>query len=145
MLDFGLTIPGDAMAGTNEDVIRAVLKAWGQGIPAAQEATRRHFAEDCVWEQPGLPTTHSAEDAARSLVHLEQMGFSGIEVEFRNVVSAGDVVVTERRDSVVRPDGTRMGPFPVVGVVEFRDGKISAWREYFDSAIVGQLEGQSPS
>jgi len=132
------------VAGSNEDVIRAVLKAWGEGVPAAQEATRKHFAEDCVWEQPGLPTTHSAEEAAVSLVHLTQMGFSGIEVEYRNVVAAGDIVFTERRDAVVRPDGSRMGPFPVVGVVEFHDGKISAWREYFDSAIVGQLEATRP-
>ena len=40
---------------------------------------------------------------------------------------------TERVDWMVRPDGSRAGPFPVVGVTEFRDGRISAWREYFDS------------
>ena len=34
---------------------------------------------------------------------------------------------------MIRPDGSLVGPFPVVGVTEFREGKISAWREYFDS------------
>jgi limonene-1,2-epoxide hydrolase len=28
---------------------------------------------------------------------------------------------------------------PVVGVTEFRDGKISAWREYFDTAPFEKL------
>jgi limonene-1,2-epoxide hydrolase len=30
---------------------------------------------------------------------------------------------------------------PVVGVAEFRDGKISAWREYFDSKSLDFLGG----
>jgi limonene-1,2-epoxide hydrolase len=64
---------------------------------------------------------------------MEQMGFSSLAVEYRNVAAVGEVVFTERVDWMVRPDGSRAGPFPVVGVTEFRDGKISAWREYFDS------------
>ena len=64
---------------------------------------------------------------------MEEMGFSSMTVEFRNVAAAGDVVFTERIDWMVRPDGALVGPFPVVGVTEFREGKISAWREYFDS------------
>jgi len=67
------------------------------------------------------------------------MGFSGIDVDFRNVVAAGDVVCTERVDWMVRPDGSRVGPLPVVGVTEFRNGKISSWREYFDSANLALL------
>ena len=127
------------MAGTNEDVIRAVLKAWSEGLDAAKTATRQHFAHDCVWEQTGLPTTTGPEEAAQMINSMEAMGFSSIDVDFRNVVSAGDVVCTERIDWLVRPDGSRVGPLPVVGVTEFRDGKISSWREYFDSANLALL------
>lgn len=121
------------MAGTNEDVLRAVIEAWSEGIPASQRAMKTHFTDDCRWEQAGLPTTTGPEEAGQLIGTMEQMGFSGVAVEFRNVAAAGDVVFTERVDWMVRPDGSRVGPLPVVGVTEFRDGKISAWREYFDS------------
>lgn len=122
------------MAGSNEDVIRAVLQSWSEGVDAAQAATRRHFADDCVWEQTGFPTTVGPEEAAQLFHAMDAMGFVGVDVDFRNVVAAGDVVCTERIDWLVRPDGSRVGPLPIVGVTEFREGKISAWREYFDSA-----------
>ncbi len=127
------------MVSKNEDVLRVVLKAWGESIDAAQAATREHFADDCVWEQTGLPTTTGPEEAAQMLQSMEAMGFIGIDVDFRHVVVAGDVVCTERVDWLVRRDGSRIGPLPVVGVTEFRDGKISSWREYFDSANLALL------
>ena len=46
---------------------------------------------------------------------------------------------TERVDWMVRADGSRLGPWTVVGVTEFRDGKISVWREYFDSRNLEML------
>jgi limonene-1,2-epoxide hydrolase len=127
------------MPGSNEDVIRAVLTSWGEGLEAAAAATREHFADDCVWEQTALPTTTGPEEAAQFLLSMGDMGFSAIEVEYRNVAASGDVVCTERVDHILRADGSRAGTFPVVGVTEFRDGKIASWREYFDSANLGQL------
>jgi limonene-1,2-epoxide hydrolase len=129
------------VAGTNEDVIRAVLDSWGVGIEAAQAATRQHFTDDCRWEQTGLPTTTGGEEAAQMLGSMSTMGFSAIAVDYRNVAATGDVVCTERVDWLVRPDGSRVGPLPVVGITEFRDGKISSWREYFDSANLALLGG----
>jgi limonene-1,2-epoxide hydrolase len=117
----------------NEEVIRAVIEAWGEGIALSQEAIRQHFAHDCRWEQMGLPTTTGPEEAAELMGLLEQMGFASVAVEYRNVASIGQVVFTERLDWMVRSDGSRVGPFPVVGVTEFRGGRISAWREYYDS------------
>ena len=122
------------MVGTNEEVIRAVLQSWGEGADAAKAATRKYFAADCVWEQTGFPTTTGPDEAAELFNSMGAMGFRSVDVDFRNVVCAGDVVCTERVDWLVRPDGSRVGPLPIVGVTEFRDGKITSWREYFDSA-----------
>ena len=130
------------MTSANEDVIRAVLQSWSQGVAAAQAATRVHFADDCVWEQTGFPTTTGPEEAARLFESMDAMGFTAVDVDYRNVVAAGDVVCTERVDWLVRADGSRVGPFPIVGVTEFRDGKISAWREYTDSANSTLLLGR---
>jgi limonene-1,2-epoxide hydrolase len=124
---------------TNEDVLRAVLRAWGEGIEAGQEAMRLHLTADCPWEQAGLPTTTGGDEAAQFFGSMAAMGFSGMAVEFRHVAAAGDVVFSERVDWMLRADGSRIGPWPVVGVTEFRDGKISAWREYYDSRNLEML------
>jgi len=118
---------------TNEEVLRAVLRAFGEGIAAAQEAMRVHLTDECAWEMAGLRTTTGGDEAAQLFSSMEAVGFSSWTVEFRNVAVVGDVAFTERIDWLVRPDGSRLGPWPVVGVTEFRDGKISAWREYYDS------------
>jgi limonene-1,2-epoxide hydrolase len=112
------------MAESNESAVREVLAAWSEGIAAAIAATRKHFADDCVWEQSGMPTTTGPEEAAQLV--LETMGFASADIEYRHFACVGNVVFTERIDWMVRTDGTRVGPVPVVGVTEFRDGKISA-------------------
>jgi len=43
--------------------------------------------------------------------------------------------MTERVDVFRMADG-REGAFPVMGIFEIRDGKIAAWRDYFDMAQV---------
>ena len=54
---------------------------------------------------------------------------------------AGDVVLTERVDVFVYPDKTI--ELPVMGTFEVRDGKIAAWRDYFDlNQYMSQLSGQ---
>jgi limonene-1,2-epoxide hydrolase len=65
---------------------------------------------------------------------VESLGLARIDVEYLHVASGQDVVCTERLDWLVQQDGTRLGPALVVGVTEFREGKISAWREYFDTS-----------
>ena len=123
------------MEGTNESVFRAVLGANCESVAAAKEAVRKHFAEDCVWQQSGLPTTTGPEEAVALLDSLvESIGLASLEVEYLNVASNDDVVFTERLDWAIDKDGKRLGPVVVVGVAEFRDGKISAWREYFDTS-----------
>ena len=123
------------MGTSNESVFREVLDANSEGVEAAQAAVRKHFTEDCVWQQSGFPTTTGPEEAAALLASLaESIGMASIDVEYRHVASGQDVVFTERLDWLVQRDGNRMGPVVVVGVTEFRDGKISAWREYFDTS-----------
>jgi limonene-1,2-epoxide hydrolase len=128
------------MATSNESVFREVLGACTQSVEAAQDAVRKHFTQDCVWEQSGFPTTTGPEEAADLLAGMvDSLGLASIDVEYRHIASGEDVVFTERLDWLVQKDGSRMGPAVVVGVAEFRDGKISAWREYFDTSGFAHL------
>ena len=126
---------------TNEEIMRSVFDAWEESIPAAQAAMRKHLTDDCLWEQPPAATTTGGAEAADLLGGMSAMGFQSMAVDLRNVVAVGDLVITERVDWMVKDDGARLGPLPVVGVTEFRDGRISAWREYFDSKALESLGG----
>src|SRR5690242_13538657 len=50
-----------------------------------------------------------------------------------NIAGAGNVVLTERTETFTHRAGVKPGfELPVMGVFEFRDGKITAWRDYFE-------------
>ena len=49
-------------------------------------------------------------------------------------MSDGNLVMNERTDVMRRKDGA--DPLPVTGVFEIENGKIKAWRDYFDMATV---------
>jgi limonene-1,2-epoxide hydrolase len=132
------------MAASNEELFRAMTRMWAEGAGPMVDSVRKYFADDCVWENPGLPTTTGVEEAVQLAASLVEFGMVSVDVEFRNVASVGNVVFTERIDWLIRPDGTRFCA-PVVGVTEYRDGKITAWREYADSAIMSEFAGDTPS
>jgi limonene-1,2-epoxide hydrolase len=125
------------MGNRNQDTIVGVLKSWREGNDAAAAKVREHFTDDCVWEQSSLPTTTGPEEAAALIKGMDDMGLKAVNIEVLAIEGDGDTVFTERVDDVVAADGSIAMSVKVVGVTNFRDGKISAWREYFDSATLG--------
>ena len=57
--------------------------------------------------------------------------FEGGDWEIKNIAASGDVVLTERVDKFI---GAKSISLQVMGVFEIKDGKIAAWRDYFDLA-----------
>lgn len=57
-----------------------------------------------------------------------------VRVDIGHIVAEGPVVMVERVDHFVGSE--RKIELPMVGVFEVHEGKISAWRDYFDSAQV---------
>jgi len=55
-----------------------------------------------------------------------------VRFEIKHQVAQGNVVMNERVDHLTHQG--REVALPVVGVFELRDGKIAAWRDYFDLA-----------
>jgi len=50
-----------------------------------------------------------------------------------NIAAAGNTVLTERTETFAHRAGVKPGfELPVMGAFEFRDGKITAWRDYFE-------------
>jgi limonene-1,2-epoxide hydrolase len=76
-------------------------------------------------------------DAIRGILEMFIPMADTIEFEMLALASDGDIVFTERIDRFVM--GERTVALPVAGVFEVRDGKIVAWRDYFDMQMfVGQ-------
>jgi limonene-1,2-epoxide hydrolase len=64
-----------------------------------------------------------------------------VEFEVRNIGSAGSVVFAERVDHFDL--GGAHIDLPCCGVYEIVDGKIAAWRDYFDVAMFNQQHSMS--
>jgi len=63
-------------------------------------------------------------------------------IEIVNLAVSGIVVLTERMDTFTV--GDVVAALPVMGAFQITDGRISAWRDYFDmSQITKMLSGAS--
>jgi limonene-1,2-epoxide hydrolase len=87
------------------------------------------FTSDAVYHNiPVAPV--QGLDAIRSTFEIFVTPAEKVEFEIVHMCSSGNVVINERIDRFVI--GGRQVVLPVAGVFEIRDGKIAAWRDYFD-------------
>ncbi|HEV3282396.1 MAG TPA: limonene-1,2-epoxide hydrolase family protein [Acidimicrobiales bacterium] len=103
-------------------------------------ALRPFFTDDVVYHNIPMDPAVGI-DATIAVID----GFFGMfeSVKFDTLhlaVQDEDVVLTERVDTFHL--GPKAASLPVMGTFEVRDGKISAWRDYFDMAqITAMLSG----
>ena len=122
----------------HEKTLRQFIGEWGNGFDAIVAAFREHLAAGVVWEQHPLPTTRSVEEAIAMLRNFKYLkDVCGFPADIRKLAVSGSVAFAERIDHLQRSDGSTIVSVPATGVFEFNDeGKIAAWREYFDSAVL---------
>jgi len=99
------------------------------------EEIASYFTDDGVYHN--IPMAPAVGRAA-VLELLKGMGqmIQAIRFEVHRQVAAGGVVMNERTDYISM--GGKSIALPVVGVFEIENGKIKAWRDYFD---MGQFSG----
>jgi limonene-1,2-epoxide hydrolase len=124
---------------TATDLILRFCAEWGKG--ADVDAIVGYFAEDAVYHNiPVDPVVGT--DAIRNMISMFTTGVERMEFRVENIAADGDVVLTERVDVFVLPHTTI--ELPVMGTFEVRDGKIAAWRDYFDmNQYMTQLQGSA--
>lgn len=114
----------------NAAITDSFIKAW---CDLDLEAILDHFTEDAAYANVPMGPPHVGKDAIREFIG----GFISTctEIEFivhHQVEGSSGTVMNERTDRLVMGDNPV--ELPVMGVFEFRDGKICAWRDYFDMA-----------
>ena len=88
-----------------------------------------YFTEDAAWwNAPWKPV--QGREAIRETLRRGAEQMAALPWEIKHIVADGDVVMAERVDNFMA-GGTRVS-VPCVGVFELRDGKIAAWRDYWD-------------
>jgi limonene-1,2-epoxide hydrolase len=131
----------------NVDRITAFFAAWDHGFDATIAAFEEHFADDARWEQSALPTTTSKSEAI-GLMHgfRAQLGLEAIGVDLLHVAENDGVILTERVDHLKNAAGEVIVSFPVMGILELNaDGRIQAWREFFDPRAALELLAAAPA
>ena len=118
------------------DVVRRFCATWAEGD---LDALLEFFTPDAVYHNIPLdPVT--GVDAIRATIAGFTGGVDKIEFRVLNLAAEGDVVLTERVD--VFTTSVRSIELPVMGTFEVRDGKIAAWRDYFDmNQFMSQMNG----
>jgi len=107
-----------------------------------REAIRRWFTPATVWVNTGLAETTGPDEAIALVDELERtMGIASIRIELLAIAETGGKVLTERIDVMLDARGNELSRGPVMGIFEIADGRIAAWREYFDSAKAVARDG----
>jgi limonene-1,2-epoxide hydrolase len=114
------------------EVVRRFCAAWSDNKEVTELVA--FFTDDAVYHNIPLEPVTGKENIANTIASFIRPGPPGIEsIEFRviNIAADGPVVMTERVDVFKLSD--KSFELPVMGTFEVRDGKINAWRDYFDA------------
>ena len=124
------------MSDTPIELVRSFCDAWSGGD---LDAIVAYFTDDATYHNiPVDPVT--GKDAIKTTIAGFTVGVDKIEFRVHNIVADGNVVLTERTDVFVAGDKTI--ELPVMGAFEVANGKIAAWRDYFDlNQFMSQLTG----
>ena len=117
--------------GNNSETIRAFTAAWAE---RSIDKVMSFFSDDATYLNVPMEPLHRGKEEIRKAVE----GFVNMAsaIEFRIHHQAEDAqgtVMNERTDRFKM--GEKWIELPVMGIFEFRGGKIRAWRDYFDVAM----------
>jgi limonene-1,2-epoxide hydrolase len=129
-------IHGRVAVSANLEIVRSFIAAWRRN---ELDEILSFFSDDCVYHNMPIEPARGIE-ATRAMIQ----GFSSMAREVEWILhqiaeTPAGVVLTERTDRF--EIGGRWVELPVMGSFELREGKITAWRDYFDLA---QFQRQLP-
>jgi limonene-1,2-epoxide hydrolase len=118
---------------TPGEIVSAFLALWEKpdGFP---EAVDTYFTDETVWDNVGLITTSGRQEAVGFYDQFSaQTGMAGMKIDVLALAETGGKVLTERIDHILDAAGRTLMTVPVMGIFEVENGRITAWRDYFDT------------
>jgi len=134
--------------GSNEAVVLEFIRAMETGdLP---EVIKRVCTEGVVWANSGLAAINGQEELFEQMA---QGGFAGqipilktmthFSAELIHIASKGDIVFTERVDHHWDEQGRDLMTPHICGVAEICEGRISAFRDFYDVACYSQIPSEA--
>ena len=128
-------VPANAV----EQVVFDFLTQMGPTLEDVKRDYRERLTEDVIWDKVGFPVINGLE---ASITHLDMLkevtGMEYCTIEIYNLASTGNVVLTERLDTMYREDDSVIIDYRIMGALEVRDGKICRYTDYFDTVPTAQ-------
>lgn len=118
---------------TPSQIVSDFIALWEEpdGFPQAVDT---YFTPDTVWENHGLITTRGPEEAIGFYDQFgAATGMKGMRIDVTAIAETGQKVLTERVDYILGAGGETVMTVPVMGIFEVEGGRITAWRDYFDT------------
>ena len=127
--------------GANLGVLKNLITCWQakdvEGVLAFMD-------EDIVWHYAaGAMPPIRGKAMARKLLHRFQADMHGIEWRIFAHAEDGNRLFIEGVDEYRTTEGLRIAA-PYAGVLEFKDGLITGWRDYVDIGVIAQQKAGEP-
>ena len=120
---------------TPTETVTAFFGECAKGREQMLAAFRTFFTPQTAYENVGFSKTTGIEEAIALIGGFEsQFGACSFRAEMLAIATVGNRVLTERIDYLQDAEGKDISSFPLMGIFEVTDGKITAWRDYFDTA-----------
>jgi limonene-1,2-epoxide hydrolase len=116
------------MGADPNTLVTEFCQAWIRMDP---DELAEYFTDDGVYHNIPMAPMEGKQAIRDGLAGMKAM-ISSVRFDVHRQVASGDVVMNERTDHLKM--GDNVVALPVVGVFEISDGKIRAWRDYFDMA-----------
>ncbi len=116
--------------------VRQMIEAWNT---RNWQQVYDLFAQDGVLQSMMLDEATVGREAISKRIGALAQDISKIELRIRHIGVVDGVVFIERVDDFVYRG--HHGAVPVVGVVEVEQGRVQAWREYYDRAQMIEAMG----
>jgi limonene-1,2-epoxide hydrolase len=118
---------------TSTEIVLNFLGQCGKGKADLRDAFHTYFTANTVWENVGLVATTGVNEALAFIDKSElSAGITHFDADTLSIAVEGNRVLTERVDRLLTSEGEPVLTLRVMGIFELADGKIAAWRDYFD-------------
>lgn len=116
------------------EIVEKFIQAWGE---RDLDKIMSFFAADCLYHNIPMEPIQGVSEIRKFIEGFIGMS-SEIDWEVHHIaLTAAGAVLTERTDKFKL--GDRWIALPVMGIFEIEDGKLIAWRDYFD---LGQFQSE---
>lgn len=121
-------------------VAKAIITSWRAGD---LEGMLAHIDDDIVWHSHVGSPPLVGKAAMKAFAGKLSAAMKDVRWRVFDAAQHHDRLYLEGVDDFVSPEGRRV-VLPYLGVLVFRDMKVSEWRDYFDRALFDRLKAGEP-